>query len=105
MSIYIALCFSRDVGFAHILVASDNITVIKACNGLLQFTNYSGAIVEDILKLVPYCNSIYFVHELRQANVVAHQLAKWGACFLSPVILMEDMPSAVLRCIVKDLSS
>lgn len=104
LSIYHGLAFTIEADFWNLIVASDNISTVNACNGLDIFVDYLGIVVKEIMHLTRDCHAVHFVFEARCFNEVAHSMAKWGSVYDAPIIFMEEVPSLVMPCIVKDIS-
>lgn len=51
LSIYAGMSFAHQAGFWKVTVASDNISVVNACNGCDTFRDYFGNVVEEIENL------------------------------------------------------
>lgn len=79
VSILSGLEFANQAGFRRIIVASDCLTAINACNGLASFSDYHGTVLQDIKRLANEFAEIKFVFERRQANESVHYLANPGS--------------------------
>jgi ribonuclease HI len=64
------------LGFSRVVVEGDSLEVISACMGDQVWWNESIAIFADCVDLVSQIGSVSFKHYLREANEVAHELAK-----------------------------
>jgi hypothetical protein len=75
------LILSKELGCNRVLGESDSSETIDAISGNQQWCNDSTAIFADCVDIVDSIGSVSFSHCLREANKVAHSLAK--ECFLS----------------------
>ena len=70
------LILACRLGCNSIMAKSDSIETIDACTGVEAWWNDSAAIFADIVDLASRIDSIVFKHIPREANMVAHEIAK-----------------------------
>ena len=58
------------------IIESDSLELIQACNGVIEVWNPYTAILADCFSKASLMSNIGFQHCPRDANQVAHQLAK-----------------------------
>ena len=99
-----ALEMAVDSGFSDLIVEGDNASVMKNIAGPCPRFSRFGHLYEDIHCLVSglRSNSIQFVH--REANRVAHSLARYARNLDDDLIWMEDIPPFVLEALYVDSS-
>jgi ribonuclease HI len=77
------LILANEMGCNKILAEFDSTEVIEACADDHEWNNESATIYADCVDLVTSIGTVSFMHCLREANMVAHFLAK--ECFSSGV--------------------
>lgn len=61
VSILRLLELDNQAGFREIMVASNNLSAIDACNGAMQYYDYTGTVVHDILRIAKAFTKISFI--------------------------------------------
>ncbi|GMJ09472.1 hypothetical protein HRI_004616400 [Hibiscus trionum] len=89
--------FMRDLGFRRVIVEGDSLTVMKKVNGTAHDRSIISPIVQEIKELSKKFESIQFRFTYREANGVAHLLAKLGGDMPSPSYWIEEAPVAVMN--------
>ncbi|GMI75965.1 hypothetical protein like AT2G13980 [Hibiscus trionum] len=87
----------REAGFLNIIVEGDSLTVIRKLRTSIKDSSITGPIVYDNKEASKLFSSISFNHVRREANKVAHELAKEGRNFHCPRFWIEEAPQAVLE--------
>ena len=72
-----------------LIAESDSIKTIEACTGSETWWNDSVAFYADIVDLVADIGTMEFKHVPREANKVAHELARM--CFILRIIVIGTM--------------
>lgn len=91
-------------GYYAVCVESDAEGVIRAINGQVLHSSYLDTLVQDIRRMVPSFTSISFTHVYREANNVAHCLAKYSGSH-DDVIWVGCIPMCFNSCIRSDILS
>ena len=93
-----------DKGYNQLIVESDCLKVIKAINTASPLLSYLELLIHEIVVLSHAFSSISFNHGFREANKIAHTLAK---VLINGVdqIRMGSVPSQILSCINSDILS
>lgn len=73
-----AVHFATDMGFRHVTVEGDSLTIIKCLKSCKKDTSVLRPIVGDIKDCLGFFDTITFVHVPREANGATHSLAKEG---------------------------
>ena len=94
----------NQIGCSNVIVESDCLEVINACNGDLDIQAPYSAILADCFHYAHEISSIRFQHYPREANTLAHTLARH--VFESNVMYWwdDDPPSFLLPHVLKDVS-
>jgi ribonuclease HI len=97
----VQLAIQKD--FKHVIIEGDSKICINALNGNLNSVNWSiSSIVCNIFDLCKYFSSCFFFWTRREANGVAHSLAKAASSLRSPLFFSCCCNSSSLRSIVWD---
>lgn len=72
------LMLANDLGFHSIQIESDSIEVINACSGQERIWSGASAVYAECFIMAGMIGSVHFMHCNREANVVAHNLAKFA---------------------------
>ena len=70
------LALAIKLGCNNVVAESDSLDVIQACTGEQSWWSTQAAIFADCVDLVANIGSVKFAYCLREANEVAHELAK-----------------------------
>ena len=92
------------LGCKRITVESDSLEVIQACGGLIEIWSPYTAILADIFQKAFSIGLVSFAYCNRQANKVAHNLAR--IIFMLKTAMFWDVgpPSCVINDIIDDVS-
>ena len=98
-----ALVLAKELCLNQVLLEGDSEIIIKALsNGGRESSSY-GHILLDIKLLTPAFRGVSFCHSRRQANKVAHRLAR-SACNFPPLqVWMEELPLEAMSVYLDDL--
>jgi ribonuclease HI len=98
------LSLANRIGCSNVIAESDSTEVIQACTGEQSWWNESAAIFADCVDLASNLETISFKYCRREANEVAHELARF--CFIntSSYIWDGDPPSFLLDKLVNDVT-
>lgn len=92
-------CFS---GFHNMIFESDSLQIIEALR--VTSTNLSpvGQIIEDIKALLSTITEASSSHSHRQANAIAHRLARFGLTVPHECIWLDSLPTIILDILLED---
>ena len=71
-----AIRFAIETSFNCVIIESDSLSVVKAIQDTAEPTCHIGNIIEDVKLLSKSMKSCEFHHTKREANQVAHSLAR-----------------------------
>ena len=91
MALYLGLRLVCDIGCSKITMESDCLELVTACNGGSEILASYTAILYDAFQLAHEISSIQFRHCPREANKLAHALAR-HAYDSTEMILWDDLP-------------
>jgi ribonuclease HI len=83
------LGLAATMGCNALIAESDSVEVIEACTGEAMWWSDSAAIYADILDATTTIDKVIFKHCSREANKVAHDLAKYS--FLVSFLVIGSM--------------
>jgi hypothetical protein len=70
------VALATNMGCNNIQAESNLLEIMEACNGVEVWCNESAAIFVDCVDMVQLIGKVTFKHCLREANQVAHELAR-----------------------------
>lgn len=85
-----AVNFAKDLGFLSVQVEGDSLTIIKKLKSAKVDRSILGAIVSNIQAQMCFFRTLTFHHVRREANGVAHALAKEGVQFAEDRCWVEE---------------
>ena len=71
-----AIRFAIQTSFNCVIIESDSLSVVKAIQDTAESSCHFGNIIEDVKSLSKTMRSCDFLHTKREANQVAHTLAR-----------------------------
>ena len=98
------LSLANSVGCSAIIAEYDSMETIEACSGDEIWWNDSAAIFADCIDLVSAIGVVTFKHCPREANQVAHELARTSFCNNSTCRWLDDPPSFILGKLINDVT-
>jgi ribonuclease HI len=98
------LVFLLDIGVTRVTVESDSLEVIQACKSEVEVWSPHSAILYDCFSKAQEFDFIDFTHCNREANNVAHELARYAFTSNSVVRWDESPPSFILPFVLKDVT-
>ena len=98
------LMLAGRLGCNSIIAESDSVETIDACTGTDTWWNDSAAIFADIVDICSNIDRVTFKHIPREANKVAHELAR--KCFIdkNQCNWYDDPPSFPLGSLINDVT-
>ena len=100
-----ALEFAIDAGFEGLMVEGDNSTVISCISSLWALRSRLGNIYANIHLLVAGSRCKSFSSVKREANSVAHSLAKYTRSIDEDIFWVEETPPPALEALYLDYIS
>lgn len=78
MALLKGLDFLERLGCSNVVIESDSLELIQACNGTIEIWNPYSAIQAECFLKASNILTVSFQHCYREANQVTHQLAKFA---------------------------
>jgi len=94
--------FAKEMFFLNLIAESDASNVVLALNNHQQSSNYVGSIIRYCISFNGSFRSLNFLHIRREANQVAHYLAKYALKNLD-CIWIEETPPCISTVLTLDL--
>jgi ribonuclease HI len=104
LALFKGLVFLLDIGVTRVTIESDSLEVIQACNAEVEVWSPYSAILYDCFSKAQEFDYIAFTHCIREANQVAHELARYAFTSNSVVRWDEFPPSFILPFVLKDVT-
>jgi ribonuclease HI len=104
LAMRLGLELGRDIGCNRLIAESDSTDTIEACNGESRWWNQSSAIYAECVDLIPSIGSVSFKFCPREANQVAHNIARF--CFSNNISCnwVDEPPSFILDSLTNDVT-
>ena len=96
--------FAIDVGFSELMVEGDNSVVMSTISSNKPNWSRLGVIYDDIGYLAANLSYVSFSCIRRNANSVAHSLARYANELVEEVVWLEDSPPPAHEALYSDLS-
>ncbi|KAF3974001.1 hypothetical protein CMV_002629 [Castanea mollissima] len=103
MAIQWAIRFTIETNFSCVIIESGSVSVVKAIQDNAGSTCDFGHIIEDVKHLSMAMKSCEFHHTKREANQVAHTLARKAIQFDTKLAWIEEIPPCVSVVIRMDI--
>ena len=97
-----ALEFAVDAGFKELMVEGDNSMVIRCISSIRAFRSRLGNVYADIHVLAAGSRCKFFNCVKREANSVAHSLARYARIIDGDIFWMEETPPPALVAVYLD---
>ncbi|KAL2897058.1 Uncharacterized protein RDABS01_038841 [Bienertia sinuspersici] len=94
---------TMEAGLRNLIIESDCLKVIQDVKQKKQESTATGSIIYDILHLVKSCSFVEFSHVKREANQVAHHLARVSSSYDEMYVWMEEAPYTIMHYVMADL--
>jgi ribonuclease HI len=105
MIAYEAVVFCKEVGFYEIILEGDAQQVVNDVNSRTPNHDVAGHFVEGIIMEMQGLREVSISHVGRDANNVAHQLAKDASTKEIDYVWLEDCPNFILHAVLREISS
>jgi ribonuclease HI len=107
MAAYSALILCKNMGFFRIICEGDSLQVVKATcdpnSSFVKIGHFVDAIKKEASDLVSDLVSCSWFHCCREANIVAHQLAREASSKCLSHCWFEEMPLFISNASFRDL--
>ncbi|KAL8464339.1 hypothetical protein ACS0TY_034023 [Phlomoides rotata] len=94
---------AREAGLGWVLLETDSETLVKNCVGSCSGETHVMMIVEDIRSMVNIVQGIEITHCRRDANKVAHTLARLGKSPFFEQTWLEEVPDSCNPLVLDDV--
>lgn len=98
------LSLTNSMGFHVVEADSDYLEVVNLCTGQTQWCDIAGAIYAECIDLATEIGKVIFMHCNREANSVAHELARFSYINKDSRTWNGDPPSFLLGKPVDDVN-
>jgi ribonuclease HI len=105
MAAYEAVIFCKDVGFYEIILEGDAKQVVDDVNSRSPKHDVSGLFVEGIRTEMQGLRGVTIAHVNREANNVAHLLAKEASTLEMDGVWLEECPTFILNAVLREILS
>jgi ribonuclease HI len=95
---------AQNLGCNRLIAESDSTDTIKACSGEFRWWNESTAIYADCIDISSAIGNVSFSFCPREANQVAHEIAKFGYIHNQNCNWVDEPPSFILDRLVNDVT-
>jgi ribonuclease HI len=97
------LALAHRLGFNKVMMESDSIECVDACTGDDVWWGKSSAIFADCVDIRSFIDDVSFKHCPREANEVAHEVAR--VCYSSKISCnwVDNPPSFLLEKLINDV--
>ena len=97
-----AIRFAIETRFNCVIIESDSLLVVKTVQDTDEITCHIGSIIDDVKHLSKAMKSCEFHHTKREANQVAHTLARNAIHVDTEMAWLEEIPPCVFDVIRMD---
>jgi ribonuclease HI len=104
MAILKGLDFLENIGCDAAYIESDSTEVIEACSGTIDIMGPYSAILADCFQKASSMRMVKFIHCRREANMVAHHLAKRAYETRSSIHWRDRPPDFILPFVLRDMT-
>ena len=94
-----AIRFAIETSFNCVIIESDSLSIIKAIKDTAETTCHIGNIIDDVKHLSKAMKSCEFHQRKREANQVAHTLARNAIHVDTEMAWLEEIPPCVFDVI------
>jgi ribonuclease HI len=97
------LALANRFGCSNVIMESDSMETVDACSGNEVWRGESSAIFAHCLDLATLIDNVWFKHCPREANGVAHELARNSFCNQSSCNWIDEAPSFIISKLIDDV--
>lgn len=98
------LKFLENLGVTRVITESDSLEIIQACNAVIEVWSPFSAILAECFMKAHSLDSVEFIHCPREANQVAHQLAKFSYSSNSVLSWDGEPPEFIFPFVINDVT-
>jgi ribonuclease HI len=98
------LSLANRMGCTNVIMESDSTETVDACNGTEAWWGESAAILADCVDLASLLNSVSFQHCPREANEVAHDLARDSFASKNSSSWVDKPPDFIICKLLNDVT-
>lgn len=98
------LALANRFGCNDVVAESDSLEVIEACSGQEAWWGDSSAVFADCVDLAAQIGRVSFNHCRREANEVAHELARLCFVDIRSCNWVDEPPSFILGKLINDVT-
>ena len=98
------LNLANSLGFNRIEAESDSLSVVNNCQGQVQWWDSAAAIFTECFDMATSIGKVIFSHCFRDANSVAHELAKFSFCNKCDDSWTNEPPKFLVSQLVNDVT-
>ena len=98
------LALANRLGCNNVVAESDSTEIVDACNGAEAWWGESSAVLADCIDEASMIGNVLFQHCPREANGVAHELAR--SCFIDKFSRnwVDEPPSFLLESLINNVT-
>jgi ribonuclease HI len=104
IALKVGLELAQSLGCNRLIAESDSAETIEACSGESRWWNESAAIYADCIDISTMIGNVKFKSCPREANQVAHQIAKFSFLNNQTCNWVDEPPSFILDRLVNDVT-
>jgi hypothetical protein len=93
---------AKESGLLDIILEGDALQVVNEINLAIPSLSKIGHFTDDIRSVLYSLRSFRVIHVKREANFVAHMLAKAAVFYVSDSIWLEETPPPVSDIVLKE---
>ena len=105
MAVVKAMQFASDLGFQRAMLETDSLVLVKALRDDTEFLSAVGLVLDEIRNKDNFFNELHYSNVKREANNVAHKLARHAIYVLDFAVWMEDVPSLLFPSVLADIAN
>jgi ribonuclease HI len=98
------LVLVNHYGGTHVIMESDSMETINACNGDEAWWGEESAIFADCVDLASHIGRVEYGHCHREANEVAHELARASYADRNSCNWLVEPPSFIIPMLINDVT-
>jgi ribonuclease HI len=103
MAAIYAVLFCKEVGFLDVIFEGDALQVVREMNSKPPYASRIGHYVESFQQERVGLRYSTFAHAYREANGVAHALARYAISCKIDNVWLEDIPPFILAIVTREL--
>lgn len=105
MGFYWVASLVKEKSWGNVIIEGDAQLVVKALNGEITRNLHNQVLINNVRHNVSSVANCSFSFCFREANMVAHKLAKWAAANVCSRVWLNECPSWISNIVSSDFSS